>query len=151
MLLYSQASHHPQIIHLPLSAVQKFRAWAESTWLALTHTQNSQNLTLLLAQVIRGHRVAPALQHCWGWLVALPFPVPPDVVAGHSWKHPQGWGQRAKQVLCTPGTGLGQSSWTEAEEWPGWPWDNPKKTFLNMEQNVCQWSLTVLSSCRFRP
>lgn len=26
MLLYSQASHNPQIIHLPLSVVQKFRA-----------------------------------------------------------------------------------------------------------------------------
>lgn len=40
MLLHSQASHHPQIIHLPLCTVQKFRAWAESTWLALTHTEH---------------------------------------------------------------------------------------------------------------
>lgn len=39
MLLHSQASHHPQIIHLPLSMVQKFRAWAGSTWLAHTHTE----------------------------------------------------------------------------------------------------------------
>lgn len=39
MLLYSQASHHPQIIHLPLNMVQKFRAWDESTWLAHTHAE----------------------------------------------------------------------------------------------------------------
>lgn len=38
MLLYSQASHNPQIMHLPLSLVQKFRAQAKSHLVTLAQT-----------------------------------------------------------------------------------------------------------------